>query len=115
MARIPLVPIECPTPWAILPIEMVWTAADNINGNSIAFTGKDVLLVRNDNVGAQMVTVSSAPDKYGRSGDQTHLVPAGEYWVFGAPFPAVGWQQADSLLWVDGAAADVFFCVIRIR
>ena len=113
MARTPLTPVSCPTKWAILPNIMTWTAADNINGNSVVWTGKEALLVRNDNVGAQVVTVTSAPDKYARSAHQTHNIPAGEYWVFGGDFPAMGWLQTDGTLFIDGAAADVFFCVLK--
>lgn len=115
MARTALTPVECPAKWAILPTKITWTAADNVNGNSVAFTGKEILLVRNDNVGAQVVTVTSAPDKYGRTGNQTHTIPASEYWIFGSPFPAEGWVQADTTLYIDGAAADVFFCVLKTK
>lgn len=114
MARTALTVIDCPTKWATVPIEVTWTAADNANGNEFDFTGCELLLVRNDNVGAQTVTVSSVADSYGRTGDQTKNIPSGDYYVFGAPFPAMGWEQADQKIYVDAGAADVYLAVIRI-
>ena len=114
MARTELTPISVGTDWAIAPVAITWTAADNANGNYVDFTGKEILLVRNDNVGAQVVTVASVADKYGRTGDQTQAVPAAAYRMFGSPFPSMGWEQPGAILHIDAAAADVFLCVIKL-
>ena len=74
-----------------------------------------ILLVRNDDVGAQLVTIDSVPDPYTREGDQTQSVPAGAYRIFGSPFPSTGWLQADGKIYVDAASANVMLAVITIQ
>ena len=115
MARTALTPIDCPLQWATTPATLTWTAADNVNGNEFTWTGKEILLVRNDDVGAQLVTIDSVPDPYTREGDQTQSVPAGAYRIFGSPFPSTGWLQADGKIYVDAASANVMLAVITIQ
>lgn len=98
--------------------DVAWTAAgaEFADGFSIPHTGKEILLVRNDNVGPQTVTINSLADaKHQRTGDiTTYSVGAGEYAVFG-PWQADGWRQSTGLVHGAASAADVMLAVIRLN
>ena len=113
MARTALTPVDVPEDYTIGGVMLPWTASDNVNGNSVPHTGREILLVRNDNVGAQTATVASIADPFGRTADCVISLAAAEYWI-SQLFPLVGWQQADGNLFIDGSAADVMLCVIRL-
>lgn len=119
MARIAITPQTTIGSAPSLPLaadsaDFTWTAADQGDGNDTPLTGRELLLARNDNAGAQTVTVHSVPDAYNREGDiTTYSMAAGDYAAFG-PFDIAGWKQADGKLWFNGSAADVFFAVLRL-
>ena len=114
MARTDLTPITIPTRWSVTPIALTWTAADAVNGNQFTLSGDEVVLVRNDDAGAQTVTVTSTPDFLGRSGDIDAVsIPAGEYRVL-QRFPVEGWQQNDGKLYLSASSANIFFAVIKL-
>lgn len=88
-------------------------AADVANGNSIAWTGREILVVRNDNAGAQTISIDAAPDQYGRDGTITdYSVGIGETAAF-ALFSSA-WKQSDGTIHVDGAHADLKLAVLRV-
>ena len=92
---------------------LTWTACDNVNGNYCSHTGREIILVRNDNVATQDFTVVSQEDDMGRTKDATDAaVGIGAYKAFG-PYPIKGWSNAGALEF-DGGAADVYVCVIRL-
>jgi len=94
--------------------DMTFAAADVANKNQFAATGKELLVVRNDNVGAQTVTINSVVDTFKRTGDITaYSLGASEYAFFG-PFPVGGWRQTDGNLYLEGSHADIKFAVIRL-
>lgn len=104
------------TPLTANAADFVWTAAgaDFADGASFALTGKEVLLVRNDNGAAQTVTITSVADGKNRTGTITaYSVGIGEYAVF-PPFKKDGWAQASGLLYIAASAADVYFAVLRL-
>ena len=96
--------------------DFVWTTAgaDFADGASFTLTGREILLVRNDNVGAQTVTVDSVVDKYGRTGPITAYSMAAADYVILPVFPTEGWKQTTNLLHFEASAADVFFAVLRM-
>lgn len=94
--------------------DLSFAAADVANKNQVALTGKEMLIVRNDNAGAQTVTINSVADSYARTGDITaYSIGAGEYAFFG-PFPVAGWRQTDGNLYLEGSHADIKFAVIKL-
>lgn len=122
MARLALTAKATPGSYPVLPIsanaaDFTWTAAgaDFADGFSFPWTGKEVLLVRNDNAGAQTVTINSVADpKKNRTGDITaYSVGIGEYAVLG-PFQADGWKQSTGLVHGAASATDVKLAVIRL-
>lgn len=93
-----------------------WTAAgaDFADGFGFAHTGKEIILVRNDNVGDQTVAIDSVANAKGREGDiPAYTIEAGEYAAFG-PFPVSGWRQANGQLYGAASAADVMLAVLRL-
>lgn len=103
------------TPLVANSADIVWTAAgvDFVDGASFTLTGEEVLLVRNDNVGAQTITIDSVVDPYNRTGNiTTYSIGIGEYAAFRLARP--GWAQTNGLLYFAASAADVFFSVIRL-
>ncbi len=104
------------TPLTANSADFVWTAAGAsfADGFQFAHTGKEILLVRNDNAGAQTVTIDSVPDAKNREGDITaYSVGAGEYAAF-PPFPVEGWRQSNGMLKGAASAADVYLAVLRL-
>jgi len=104
------------TPLTANAADFVWTAAgaDFADGARFPHTGKEIILVRNDNVGAQTVTIESAVDEKNRVGNiTTYSVGIGEYAAF-PPFPVVGWRQTTGYLMLEASAADVSFAILRL-
>jgi len=123
MARLSITVQEPAGFWPALPLtagaeDFTWTAsgADFADGFSFTNTGREIILVRNDNVGAQTVTISSvAIDPSKRSGDiTTYSMGAADYAWFG-PFKPEGWNQSGtSLLYGAVSAADLYIVVVRL-
>ena len=94
--------------------DLTMAASDIVDGNSIAWTGKEMLIVHNTNIGVQTVTIDAAPDEYGRDGTiTTYSLAADDYAIFG-PFDGA-WKQTDGTIHVDGTAVDVLLGVLRIK
>lgn len=90
------------------------TGAAGDSGNQFSASGNDLVIVRNDNGGAQTITFTSVPDKLGRSGDiETYSIGAGEYAAFG-PFKVEGWRQTDGKIYFETSSADVKVAVIAL-
>ena len=113
MARTPLTPIDVPEDYTVDGIVLTWTASDNVNGNCVAHTGREIVLARNDNVGPQTVAIDSVVDPQSREGDYLATIATTLYWV-SQMFRLLGWRLTDNTLHSDGSAADVCLCVIRI-
>lgn len=120
MPRLALTPQTPVGPYPQLPLgalalTLAWTAAGAAFADGVGFpvTGRELLLVRNRNVAAQTVTISSVRDALNRTGDiAAYSIPAGGYAMF---LPGLaGWQQADGQLYAAASAADVDFAVIRL-
>ena len=119
MARTDIPVQEPPGKYPSLPLagdaaDFTWTAGDVVNNNSFKSTGREVVLVRNDDVAAQTLSVLSAADEKKRKGDITsYSVGASEYAMFG-PFPVEGWRQTDGTIHIDPGDADLKFAAIKL-
>jgi hypothetical protein len=97
---------------ADLKVNMV--AADNVNGNSFALTGREILLISNPDVSAHTVTISSAPDALGRTGDITsYNIPVGEIHAIACSTVA-GWQASGGVLIVTANSALVKLGILKV-
>lgn len=110
------IPVLDPPGFLTLPVtagtaDLTLTAADATNFNSAPCTGHEVLLAQ----GTGTVTVHSAADALGRTGDVTTytLSAAPKVSVLG-PFPVNGWRQTDGTLHVDASAATVLLGVVQL-
>ena len=121
MARLALTVQEPCGSYPTLPLtasaeDFTWTAsgASFADGAGFTMTGRELILVRNDNAGAQTITFSSTVDAYNRDGDITaYSIGISEYAMFG-PFKKDGWVQADDKLYFAVPAADVYFAIVRL-
>jgi hypothetical protein len=94
--------------------DLVWTDSDSGDGMQFTASGKDILLVRNDEVSAQTVTITTADDDIGRSGEvDAYSVGAGEIAVFGM-FNTQHWRQTDGMVYVDMSDDGVQIIVVRV-
>ena len=115
MPRTTLTPVSVPTPYAIVPVEAVFTVGDQVNGNQFVSTGRELVLVRNtDAGGAHTVTVTSVANSKGRTGHITAFsVPASKEYIL--PFFAMdGWKQTNGYIYLDMSTTDISFCVQRL-
>ena len=106
------------TPLAALSAALVFTPADVANGNSFISTGRELILVKNIDAAPQTVTINSVVDPSARTGDITaYSLPIGsttpQFAAFG-PLPLAGWAQADGTVHLQGSAATVWFCIVRL-
>ena len=121
MAELSLTPQAMIAKYPTLPVtpnaaDFTWTTAgaDFADGAAFTMTGNQVLLVRNDNVGAQTITIQTVADDFNRTGNITaYSIGAAEF----AAFPALklpGWRQSDGKYRFAASATDVFFAVLTL-
>ena len=95
-------------------LDITWAAGDDANENEFTCTGKDLILVRNDDAGAQTFSLLSVEDKKKRKGDVTNYsVGAGEYagfWVGSL----VGWDQGAGKFHIDVSSNNLMFAILRL-
>ena len=92
---------------------LTWTLADISNQNSFLLTGREIILVRNDDALTKNVTLTSiAGGTNKRVGNVTKAMTAGSYAAFSAS-ELDGWIQSDGLFYLEADDADVFFAIIR--
>jgi len=95
-------------------LDFTWAAADDANGNDFVFTGRELILVRNDDAAPQTITLTSSNDPQKRLGNiTTYSVGIGEYAAFWAG-AIQGWVQAGQKFFIDTSDPDLKFAVIRI-
>jgi len=88
------------------------TASDGVQVTLVP--KKTILMARNTNAGAQTVTITSAADSMGRTGDiTTYSIAAGGIAFFG-PFETDGWRQSDGNLYAVASHIDVKFVALYL-
>ncbi len=101
-------------PYATTGLALPFEAMDNVNNNHFVSSGKELVIVRNDDAGAQTVTVTSVGGVEGRTGDITAFsIPIGDYAIFG-PFPVHGWRDASGNIVLTPSTATLFVAVIKM-
>ncbi len=116
MPRTALTVVALPTPYVTTgPVDPGLTAGDVANGNDFTLTGDEIVIVRNVNVAAKTITITSFSSPItGRVGHITAFsIPAAGIRVF-QKFTVAGWRQADGKLYIDVEHADVEIAVVRI-
>lgn len=115
MPRTDVARVAIPAPNVASPYATVaWIAGDAGNGNKVRLTGNEVLMVYNSGAGARTLTITSAPDPFGRTQDITALSFApGQIRTF-AKFKTTGWQQTDGYLYFTPEHAEVKYIVLDV-
>jgi hypothetical protein len=114
MATTVLTKTALPGPYDTDGVTITWQAADAANGNHFIATGKEILIARNDDAGAQTVTVTSTPDPQGRTGDiSADSIAAAAYHAW-QKFPVSGWRQTAGTILVTASDAGVFLAVLQL-
>lgn len=84
------------------------------NGDEFVSSGNDIVICRNDQIGAQTITFYSNEDPYGLTENiETYSIGAGEYAIFG-PFQVVPWRQADGNVYLGTSHADILIAIIAL-
>jgi len=89
-------------------------ASDPALGNAVKCTGKEILVMRNTDAGAQTVTIDARPDAYGRDGTITdYSIPAGETHLSDI-LTEEAFEQDDGMIHINASDALLELGVIRI-
>ncbi len=113
MSEARLTPVAVPSPYPGSAADLVFTAADASAGNDFISTGREIVICRNDDAAPQMLTITSAPDPYGRTGSIAKTIAAGAFAVFPL-LPTVGFQQSDGAVSLTASSANLKVAVIRL-
>jgi hypothetical protein len=110
---------EAAVRYPVLPVlanslDFAFTPGDAVNGLQYQATGREVVIMRNTNVGAQTFTLKSVADAESkRTGDiSAYSLAAGEFSVLCPPLK--GFQQADGKVYIDVSHDDVHVAVLRL-
>ena len=79
---------------------ITWTAGDATNDHDFVNTGREIVLMKNDSIGALSADVISVADEYGRTGDTT-LTPGASAIAAAGPFPPTRWNSASGKAYID--------------
>ena len=113
----PQVPVG---PYPALPVapaglDLAFVTLDAANGNSFVVTGKEILVIWNPDVSGHTVTIASAPDALGRTGDiATYTVGAGVISAF-LINNVNGWKQTDGTVHITGNSALLKVAILRYQ
>jgi hypothetical protein len=92
---------------------LTWTTGDSTNGHEVTAVGKLLIIVRNDDTGAQAPTILSVTDRFGRTGDLTFSIAANAYRMFGV-METEGFRQSDGNIYIDVADNNLMIAVIDV-
>jgi hypothetical protein len=107
------------TPWATISAngaDYTYAAGTVTDGDTFVCTGREILLVKNDNVAAKYITITSVDDETNRAGSiTTYSIGAGEFAVFGIGLTnAKGWKSTAGTVRITVEHADVKVAVLRL-
>lgn len=114
MPRVTLTRSNSPGPNPTAGVAVTMTAADTVNKEQFALTGREIVIIHNTGASSRTYTITSVADPYGRLGDITaQTIAAGAIHTVG-PFGLLGWQQTGGFLYLEASNAEVKFGVIAL-
>lgn len=117
MPRATLTKKTAPGPYADLvatAADLTMVAANVADKNQFHCGHRDLVFAHNTGVTPHTITITSAPDEYGRSEDITaYSLGAGKYAVFG-PFEPHGWQQTDGYIYLEADHAEIKLGIVAL-
>ncbi len=106
-------PYPASLPVAADSLDLNFQAADASNLNQFAPAGDDLIIFNNTGASPYTVTITSAPDQYGRTGDiTTYSLAAGDIAAFRVK--SQGWVQTDGKVYLQASNAAVKFAVVAL-
>lgn len=112
MARTRLTAVDMPGALDYDGTVYTFAASDVANGNDVVFTGREVILARNDGASPYTITIASAADSLGRTKDCVVTLAASANVILG-PYPKYGWDKA-GILEINGNNASVMIAIARL-
>lgn len=117
MARTAITPVTPVGPYpasvAANALDVAFTTGDATNDNSVAIGRRALVLMTNTDASAHTVTIASAADEYGRTGDITdYSIGAGEFAAF--LIEPKGWRQTDGTVHIDPDTTDIDILVFDL-
>lgn len=93
----------------------VYTSMNATNKTQCVHTGREQLEFKNtDAENARTITITSVPDRLGRTGDiGPYSIAPGASAIFG-PFPKEGWRQENGMLYFEASHASVSCRIQRL-
>lgn len=114
MARVVHTPQSLTGPAMTAGKRINFVAADTVNKEQVAFTGREILIAWNSGGTTRTVTIDGKTDPYGGIRHLTAKnVAAGNFKIFG-PFDAPAWMQTGRILTFEASHADIRFAVLRL-
>lgn len=114
MARQTITAVAITGKWPTDLTELTFTAANATDKEQVIHTGKEILIAFNSGASSRSVTITSvASARTGRTGDLTHSVGAGKFFMAG-PLAPEGFTQTNGYLYMEAAHADVKWAVIQV-
>jgi len=119
MARVVITPQSVVEPFGAVTagaLDITFAASDASDGNTLAITGKELLLAFNDGSVAYELTIDSVDDEKGRQDDITaYSMAVGDYVAFGGGLTtSKGWIQSGGVLNIDTNNADILVAGLRL-
>lgn len=114
MARTNLTKTTAPGSYAAAGVALTMAAADVANMNQFTANGNDLVIAHNTGASPYTVTITSAPDPYGRTKDiAAESIAAGAIRIYG-PFKLPGWIQSDGKFYLQASNAAVQFGIVAL-
>jgi hypothetical protein len=106
-------------PWAAYgagTADFTFAAGTISTGDTFVCTGRELLVVHNNDVGATTITVTATDDETNRAESiTTYALAAGDYAVFGVGLTnAKGWKSGTGTISILVSDADVMVAVLRL-
>jgi hypothetical protein len=95
-------------------LTLTQTACDNVNGNSFAFTGREILIVNNPDASVHTFTVTSIADSLGRTGDIANYSVAATTIAVIHLDTIPGWRQSNGTILLACNSNLMKFGVLRL-
>ena len=92
-----------------------FTAANVTDKNEYITTGRELIIARNVGASPYTVTVSSAPDKLGRTKDITAYSIAANSVMMLGPVPLDGFKQTGGKVYLEASNASIEFAIVRLK
>jgi hypothetical protein len=104
-----------PASGAVSPaLAATFVAADSGNGNQFTASGRDLIIVHNTDVGAQTLSIASAPDASGRKADVVaYSIAAGAH-IDVLITAASLFTQTDGTIQLNASANTVKFLILSL-